>query len=209
MKKRNIQEAIEKNKLKMKYHAGIISESEFQQMSEIEIQEPEKEEDRFRPGNYFSDENKKFSPESENDSNRLLHALLKTGVVDFKKYPEWVFKALSEDGYVEQEEGTGAWFLSNEGKSIFRTPQKFQQYLITADEEDIVAPEVGLGGELELSEEQDPGNHMYPLSNKLTNAQTYSREDVSKILDWLYNHVDNIGRSRVFDLSKFLGFKTA
>ena len=110
-----------------------------------------------------------FSPESENDSNRLLHALLKTGVQDFKKLPEWVFKALNEDGYIEQESGTGAWFLSQEGKMIFRTPQKFQQYLITANEEEIT-PEIG-SDEPEPTEfgegiEGRPGN--YPSGQEHT-----------------------------------------
>lgn len=160
MKKRNIQEAIEKNKLKMKYHAGIISENEFQQMSEIELEEPTDDKDRFRAGNYFVDEKKNFSPESENDTNKLLRALINTGV-DFKKYPDWVFKALSEDGYIEQEPGTGVWILSKEGKSIFRTPVKFQQYLLTADEEDVIAPESELGGEVELSEDMSHNSPEY------------------------------------------------
>lgn len=127
--KKNLKESL----AKMKYHAGIISESQY--LKEFEGEELEKEvpdDYKFNQKSYFKEEG--FSPESEEDTSALFHALTKEGVTDLSFYPEWVFKALQEDNYVEQEAGTGAWFLSIEGQSVFRNPLKFQQYLITADE---------------------------------------------------------------------------
>ena len=36
--------------------------------------------------------------------------------------------------------------------------------------------------------------------------ETFSREDVARILEYLYNNVDQIGMNRILDLYKYFGF---
>ena len=161
--KKNLRESL----AKMKYHAGIISESQY--LKEFEgLEEPTDEKNKFQSGKHFQDEQAGFSPESEEDVNALFHALTKEGVTDLSFYPEWVFKALQEDNYVQQEEGTGAWFLSIEGQSIFRSPLKLQQYLITANETEVSPEDLG---ETQMNEIGDPKQMTGYYTQQLANVK--------------------------------------
>ena len=111
--KKNLKESL----TKMRYLAGLISESQLKEFYE--------EDKYFKNDNKFSTNN----PESVSE----LYILLRSEGAKAKAFPVWIFKELSEDGYIEESE-PGFFILNREGLAAFRNENKLQQYLVAADE---------------------------------------------------------------------------